>query len=112
MLNIFARRLRPLALALAVFVMMGGAAQAQSLDALRASGAVGESSSGFLVARDASAKSYVNKVNAQRRKIYAQRATDQGIAADQVGRVYAQEIMQNVAPGTWLQKPDGTWIQK
>ena len=112
MLNIFARRLRPLALALAVFVMMGGAAQAQSLDVLRASGAVGESSSGFLVARDASAKSHVNKVNAQRRKIYAQRATDQGIAADQVGRVYAQEIMQNVAPGTWLQKPDGTWVQK
>ncbi len=112
MLHSFARLLRPLALALAVFAMMGGAAQAQSLDALRASGAVGESSSGFLVARDASAKSYVNKVNAQRRKIYAQRATAQGIAADQVGRVYAQEIMQDVAPGSWLQKPDGTWVQK
>ena len=47
MLHGFIRLLRPLALALAVFTMLGGAAQAQSLDALRASGAVGESYDGL-----------------------------------------------------------------
>ena len=112
MLHSFGRILRPLALAFAVLTMVVGTAQAQSLDALRASGAVGESSDGLLVARDSSAKSYVDKVNAQRRKIYAQRAAAQGIAADQVGRVYAKEIMDDVAPGTWLRKPNGSWVQK
>jgi uncharacterized protein len=112
MLHGFIRLLRPLALALAVFAMMGGAAQAQSLDALRASGAVGESYDGLLVARDSSVQSYVDQVNAQRRQIYAQRAAAQGIPADQVGRVYAKEIMDDVAPGTWLRKPDGSWVQK
>jgi len=112
MLHSFVRLLRPLVLALAVFVMMGGTAQAKSLDDLRASGAVGENSNGFLVARDASAQAYVAKVNAQRRAIYAKRAKSQGIAADQVGRVYAKEIMNDVAPGTWLQKPNGSWVQK
>ena len=112
MLHSLARLLRPLALALVVFAMMGGAAQAQSLDALRASGAVGESFDGFLAARDSSAQSYVDKVNAQRRKIYGQRAAAQGVSADQVGRVFAQKIMGDVAPGTWLRKPDGSWVQK
>ena len=112
MLYSFGRVLRPLALAFAVLAMLGGAAQAQSLDALRASGAVGENSNGFLVARDSSAKSYVDKVNAKRRKIYGKRATAQGIPADQVGRVYAKEIMDDVPPGTWLRKPNGSWVQK
>ena len=89
MLHGFCRFLKPLALAFAVFAMMGGAVQAQSLDALRASGAVGESSDGLLMARDSSAQSYVDKVNAQRRKIYGQRAAAQGVSAGQVGRVFA-----------------------
>lgn len=112
MLHRFIRLLPPLALALAVFAAMPGAAQAESLDALRASGAVGERFDGLLAARDGSAKAYVKKVNAQRRKIYAKRAKAQGIAAGQVGRVYAREIMADVAPGTWLLKPDGSWAQK
>ncbi len=112
MLHSFIRLLRPLVLALAVFAAMGGAAHAQSLDALRASGAVGESFDGFLVARDSSAQSYVDQVNAQRRKIYGQRAAAQGVPASQVGQVFAQKIMGDVAPGTWLLKPDGSWAQK
>ncbi len=112
MLHRLFRLLQPLALALAVVAAMSGAAQAQSLDALRASGAVGERFDGLLAARDASAKAYVDKVNAQRRQLYAKSSKAQGIAADQVGQVYAQKIMAGVAPGTWLLKPDGSWVQK
>lgn len=98
-------------------VLAAGAAStvpvaAQSLDALRASGAVGERFDGYLVARDASAKGVVSQVNAKRRQIYEQRAAAQGVPVDQVGRVYAQEILQKAPPGTWFQKPDGNWIQK
>ena len=106
------RALSLIPLALAAVLILGGPAQAQNLDALRASGAVGERFDGYLVARDASAQGFVDQVNAQRRQIYQQRAASQGVAADQVGRVYAQRIMNDAAPGTWLQKPDGSWTQK
>lgn len=112
MLQRFFRGLSALALALTVILGLGGQAQAQSLDDLRASGAVGERFDGFLVARDAGAQAFVKKVNAQRKKIYEDRAKAQGAPAAEVGKVYAKEIMTKAAPGTWLQAPDGSWKQK
>lgn len=106
------RALGLIAVAFAGFLILSGPAQAQSLDALRASGAVGERFDGYLVARDASAQGFVDQVNAQRRQIYQQRAASQDVSADQVGMVYAKEIMADVPAGTWLQKPDGSWAQK
>jgi hypothetical protein len=87
-------------------------AAAQSLDELRASGAVGERFDGLAVARDASAAAIVDQVNAKRKEIYAQRAASQGVPADQVGRVYAKEIMEKAPKGTWIQAPDNQWTQK
>ena len=90
-------------------------AQAQSLDALRASGAIGERWDGYAVVRDggvAGAKATVDKVNAKRRDIYAKRATKDGVSTEQVGMVYAQQIIQQVPGGTWLLQQNGQWIQK
>ncbi len=87
-------------------------ASAQSLDDLRASGAVGERFDGLTEARDPSAAADVLKINAKRKEIYAQRAASQGVPADQVGRVYAQEILQKAPAGTWFLAPDNTWTQK
>lgn len=87
-------------------------ATAQSLDDLRASGAIGERFDGLTVARDSGAAGAVAKINAKRKEIYAKRATDQGVPADQVGRVYAKEIMEDAPPGTWFQTPDGKWARK
>ena len=112
MLQRIRRALGVLTLALAVVAFMGGPLQAQSLDTLRASGAVGERFDGYLAARDSSAQSFVNQVNAQRKQIYQKRAASQGVSADEVGKVYAKKIIKDVAPGTWLQKPDGGWVQK
>ncbi len=90
------------------------AAGAQSLDALRASGAVGEGYDGFTRVRKAGggARSVVDAVNAKRRAIYAERAKEQGTTADQVGRVYARQILGNAPAGTWFLKESGTWVRK
>ena len=87
-------------------------ATAQSLDDLRASGAVGERFDGLAVARDPSATSKVAEINAKRKEIYAQRAASQGVPADQVGRVYAKKILADAPPGTWFLAPDGKWTRK
>ena len=105
------RRLGKTFLALGVLIL-SGPARAQSLDSLRASGAVGERFDGYLVARDAGAQGFVDQVNAQRRQIYRQRVASQGVGVDQVGMVYAKEILADVPPGTWLQQEDGSWARK
>ncbi len=101
----------PVAAAAALFPIAAGA---QSLNELRASGAVGEGYDGFARVRKAGggARSVVDAVNAKRRAIYAKRAKEQGTAADQVGRVYARQILGKAPAGTWFLKESGTWVRK
>ena len=101
----------PVAAAAALFPVAAGA---QSLNALRASGAVGEGYDGFARVRKAGggARSVVDAVNAKRRAIYAERAKEQGTAADQVGRVYARQILGKAPAGTWFLKESGKWVRK
>lgn len=106
------RGLWALAALLSLFLFAEQPAQAQSLDALRISGAVGENLDGYLIARDPSAQSFVNAVNAKRRQIYEQRAAAQGVPASEVGKVYAKELLQKAPPGTWYQSSGGGWVQK
>lgn len=91
-------------------------AAAAPIDDLRKSGVVGEQYDGFAVVREASAsaqvRALVDRVNAQRRQIYAKRAAEQGVPAGQVGRVYAQEIFRNAPAGTWFLGEDGRWTKK
>lgn len=85
---------------------------AANIEQLRASGAVGESLTGYVVARDPSAKAAVDAINAQRRAIYQQKAAEQGVSIDQVGKVYAIELFKKIPAGTWIQKENGQWVQK
>ena len=78
-------------------------AAADVLDNLRATGAVGERFDGLLELRDASAQgaaAKVKEINAKRRKIYEKRAAQDGASLDQVGAIYAQEIMEKVSKDT------------
>ena len=86
-------------------------AAAQSLDDLRASGAVGERYDGYAVARDPGAKSLVQKVNRKRQKIYEERAAAQGTTSAQVGALYAPQIMRKAPRGTWFLEENGKWRQ-
>jgi len=89
---------------------------AAPIDDLRKSGVIGERYDGFAMVRgagaSAQARALVDKVNAERRQIYAKRAKQQGVSADQVGRIYAQQIFQSAPKGTWFLRENGSWIQK
>jgi uncharacterized protein YdbL (DUF1318 family) len=104
-------RRRFLALPL-LLLAAGAAAQSRMLDAPRAAGTVGERFDGFAVARDPSAAPLVEQVNAERRKVYGDRAKADGVPPDQVGRVYAQEIFKSAPAGTWFQQESGQWTRK
>jgi len=100
-----------------VTVSAGAAyAQAKPLDAPRSSGVVGERYDGYAVVRDASAPAEMRKLvedtNAERRKVYTEQATAKGAPAEEVGKVYAGQIMSAAPAGWWFQGADGTWVQK
>lgn len=86
-------------------------AWADALDNLRASGAIGETYEGYVVARDASAQAEADTINAKRKAIYQEKAAAQGINIEQVGKVYAAEIIQKIPAGTWIQI-NGQWRRK
>ena len=87
-------------------------AAAESLAQLHASGAVGERFDGFAVARDPAYAGFVDNVNAQRAEVYKNAAAKNNADAKEVGKVYAQTIMQKAPKGTWLLGPNNKWKQK
>ncbi len=90
-------------------------AMAADLDALRASGVIAERYDGFVEIREsgsAEARRVVEEVNAKRREIYKERAEAQDVPVDQVGRVYAKQILERVSEGVWFRTPDGEYVQK
>lgn len=107
---------RLLAVLLFALAANTAAAQGNILDGPRASGAVAERYDGLAMVRDPAAggdvQSLVDQVNAQRRQVYTQRATQQGVSADQVGRLYAAQIFAGAPAGTWFLQEDGQWIRK
>lgn len=96
----------------AALSMMSVPAFAQSADELRASGAAGERWDGYLEARESSAKVAVDAINAERRKVYQQRAKQQGVSAEEVGKVYAEQIFGSLPAGSWFKQANGQWVQK
>ena len=101
-----------LAAAALALPLLAGPAAAQSLDELRASGKLGERYDGFAVARDPGVADQVKAINDKRRAIYQQQADKQGVPMEQVGLVYANEIVQQVPAGTWILTADGEWRRK
>jgi uncharacterized protein YdbL (DUF1318 family) len=88
---------------------------AQSLATVRASGMVGERYDGFAEARasaSSAAKKLVNKVNSQRRKIYAKQAREKKVSAAEVGKLFARRIVAKVPKGTWILPKPGSWKRK
>jgi uncharacterized protein YdbL (DUF1318 family) len=108
---------RRLVLAVLLSVASGGAlAQSRTLDAPRSAGAVGERFDGYAVVRDptqaATLGPLVDQVNAERRQLYTQRAASDHAPVDQIGRIYAAEILKSAPPGTWFLQESGQWVRK
>lgn len=90
-------------------------AVAADLDRLRAEGVVAERYDGLLEAREgagAEAKQLVRKINDRRRELYRKRAESQGVSVEQVGKVYAEQILEDAPKGTYFLKPDGSYVRK
>jgi uncharacterized protein YdbL (DUF1318 family) len=91
-------------------------AESRLLDAPRAAGSVGERYDGYAVVRDASQQAnlgaLVAQVNAERRALYAQRAAADKATIDQVGRIYAAQILRSAPAGTWFLQESGQWVRK
>jgi uncharacterized protein YdbL (DUF1318 family) len=117
----FSRPARRVVLALSLALLLSAVglaavAQNRTLDAPRSAGTVGERYDGYAVVRDpaqaASLAPVVDQVNAERRKIYAQRAAADGVPIDQIGRIYAAEIVKSAPAGTWFLQESGQWVKK
>ena len=93
-------------------ILPSSPARADQLDDLRASGALGEAFDGFARAREGSAKGFVKDLNEKRREIYMKRANSDGVSLEQVGRVYAAQIIKKAPAGTWILSENGKWKQK
>jgi uncharacterized protein len=100
--------MRVLALNLALFALP---VLAVDLAEAKAAGQVGERLDGYLglVSPTASAevKSLVNDINAQRRMEYQRIAAKNGVPEDQVARLTARKVIDQAAPGQFVETPSG-----
>lgn len=85
-----------------------------TLDALKADGAIGENNQGYVEVRanDDDAQAIVTAENHDRRMVYEMIAKKTGSNAAQVGQARARQIAANSESGVWLQNASGTWYQK
>jgi uncharacterized protein len=94
----------------------GVLAQSRTLDAPRSAGTVGERYDGYAVVRDAAQAAslgpLVDQINAERRNLYSQRAASDNVPVDQIGRIYAAEILKSAPAGTWFLQESGQWTRK
>ena len=105
--------------AAALLVIAGATAalaQSQILDGPRRAGTIGERFDGYAVVRSQAESvtlaPLVGSVNAERRKVYSERAHAENVPVEQIGRVYAAEIFRNAPAGTWFLRDDGQWTRK
>ena len=88
---------------------------ARLLDAPRIAGLVGERYDGYAVARgkvDSSLAALIDKVNTDRRAVYAKQAAADKVPIEAVGKIYAAEIIKSAPVGTWFLGENGAWTQK
>ncbi|OAH98946.1 hypothetical protein A1353_21455 [Methylomonas methanica] len=88
---------------------------AADLAQAKSAGLVGEQMNGFLglVKADASAEiqELVKSINAQRLTEYQRIAAKNGVPVEEVGRLTAQKVIGQAAPGQFVETPSG-WTQR
>lgn len=102
--------------ALAAVFSLASPAHAERLNELRAAGVVGERFDGFAMVRDSGAsaevRSFVDRINAERRAHYESVARQENAPASEVGKVYANQIFRAAPRGYWFLTQAGSWRQK
>ena len=86
------------------------------LDAFRANGVIAERFDGYVEIRDSNAPSearaVVEDVNARRRALYNQRASESDVPVAEVGKVFANKIVDTAPPGTYFRRASGGYVRK
>jgi uncharacterized protein len=97
---------------------IAGELRAQStrlLDGPRAAGTVGERYDGYAMARgavSADLAKLIDQVNGERRVIYATEAKSKNVPIEEIGKVYAGQILKSAPAGTWFLGENGQWSRK
>jgi len=101
--------------AILMLAIFAAPAMADALDQYRVSGDIIERYDGLVEAgpsAPAGAVALVGTVNSKRQDLYNSRASQQGVPASEVGKIYAMEIFTSAPAGTRFRQPDGSIIQK
>ena len=89
---------------------------AQSLDAAKAAGQIGERIDGYVGVVDASTpgdvRAMVDQVNAERRQKYAEIAAERGTSVEAVAQIAGQKLIARAPGGQYVLGADGEWRQK
>jgi uncharacterized protein YdbL (DUF1318 family) len=100
----------------AIYAAPGSARADARLDAYRASGVIAERFDGYVEIRDTNAPSearaVVEDVNAKRRALYKQRANESNVPVAEVGKVFANKIVDTAPSGTYFRRPSGGYVRK
>ncbi len=107
---------------LAFFVMtlfsiaMPISAYALTLDQAKSSGALGETTSGYLgvvpPTTDVEALKLQKDINRQRKEKYQSIATENGTPLSTVEQLAGKKAIENTQAGNFVQLPGGQWIRK
>jgi uncharacterized protein len=89
---------------------------AQSLDAAKAAGQIGERIDGYVGVVDANApgdiRKLVDQVNAGREAKYAEIAAERGTSVQAVAQIAGQKLIERAPKGEYVMGADGRWRQK
>ena len=89
---------------------------AQSLDAAKAAGQIGERIDGYVGVVDANApadiKKLVDQVNAGRKAKYTEIAAERGTPVQAVAQIAGQKLIERAPRGEYVMGADGRWRQK
>ena len=97
-------------------IVLPSIAMAISLDDAKASGVVGETTSGYLEAvvknPTEEVKSLVREINTKRKIKYQEIAAQTGSSLADVEKLAALKAIEKTSPGFFVKSKNGTWIKK
>lgn len=107
-------KIRTLVSVMAWTLLAAAPAFAMDLQSARANGSVGETPQGYIAAVKPSAEvnALVAEVNAKRRQEYNRISAANGQSVAVVGTIAAEQIINNLAPGSLYQAADGIWKKR
>lgn len=100
--------------ALLALSLVGGVAQALTLDEARSQGRVGETLNGYLapLRQDQETLALVERINKARTESYQQLADRNNIPVDDVANMAGQKLVARAKPGEYVRGINGKWLRK